>query len=136
MENASKALIIAGAILLSILLISLGIMVYNNAKDTIGNAKLDKQEIETFNSEWLSYEGSGKTASQVKSMIQAVNASNNTENKNGKKRFIKITNSGAANTTAVTSKPADAATNGVANDKTYTVELGYLNGLVVGIVYK
>ena len=53
-----------------------------------------------------------------------------------KKRFIKITNSGAANTAAVTSKPTDTATNGVSNDKTYTVELGYLNGLVVGIVYK
>ena len=33
MENASKALIIAGAILLSILLISLGLIVYNQAKE-------------------------------------------------------------------------------------------------------
>ena len=31
MENASKALIIAGAILLAILLISLGIMIFNQA---------------------------------------------------------------------------------------------------------
>ena len=30
MENASKALIIAGAILLAILLISLGIMIFNH----------------------------------------------------------------------------------------------------------
>ena len=38
MENASKALIIAGAILLAILLISLGIMIFNQAQDT------DKQQ--------------------------------------------------------------------------------------------
>ena len=33
MENASKALIIAGAILLAILIISLGLIVYNQAKE-------------------------------------------------------------------------------------------------------
>ena len=65
MENASKALIIAGAILLSILIISLGIMVYNNAKNTVGSSNLDKQEIQTFNSQWEQYEGSNKTASEV-----------------------------------------------------------------------
>ena len=57
MENASKALIIAGAILLSILIISLGIMVYNNAKNTVGSASLDKQEIQTFNSDFEKYVG-------------------------------------------------------------------------------
>lgn len=34
MENASKALIIAGAILVSILLISLGIVMFNSSKGT------------------------------------------------------------------------------------------------------
>lgn len=33
MENASKALIIAGVILISILLISIGIMLINSGKD-------------------------------------------------------------------------------------------------------
>ena len=94
MENASKALIIAGAILLSILLISLGIMVYTNSKDTVGSSNLSKQEIETFNSEWLSYEGKDKTAGEVRTMLQAVNASNANENKNGKKRFITVTTIG------------------------------------------
>ena len=39
MENASKALIIAGAILLAILLISLGIMIYNQAQNTVNNTR-------------------------------------------------------------------------------------------------
>ena len=136
MENASKALIIAGAILLSILIISLGIMVYNNAKNTVGNASLNKQEIEGFNSEWLAYEGTNKTASEVKSMIQAVNASNSAENRNQSNRFITLTTGGTASTTAATTMPASTATSTVSNNKTYTVTLGYNNGYVVGIDYK
>jgi flagellar basal body-associated protein FliL len=39
MENASKALIIAGAILISILLISLGIVMFNASKGTTDKAQ-------------------------------------------------------------------------------------------------
>ena len=39
MENASKALIIAGAILISILLISVGILVFNSTKGVTDNAE-------------------------------------------------------------------------------------------------
>ena len=42
MENASKALIIAGAILLSILLISLGIMIFNNASNVANGQQMDQ----------------------------------------------------------------------------------------------
>ena len=49
MENASKALIIAGAILLAIIIISLGLMVTNQAKEQVGNANLSAQQIQTFN---------------------------------------------------------------------------------------
>ena len=35
MENASKALIIAGAILISILLIAVSVYIYNASQDTI-----------------------------------------------------------------------------------------------------
>jgi len=38
MENASKALIIAGAILISILLISVGILIFNSVSGTTNNA--------------------------------------------------------------------------------------------------
>lgn len=78
MENASKALIIAGAILLSILIISLGIMVYNNAKSTVGDANLDAETIQTFNSKFSMYAGTGVSASNVNSLIEAVNANNAT----------------------------------------------------------
>ena len=49
MENASKALIIAGAILLAILLISLGIMIFNQAQDTVTNSGMTEAELTSFN---------------------------------------------------------------------------------------
>ena len=138
MENASKALIIAGAILLSILLISLGIMVYNNAKNTVGSANLNKQEIETFNSQWQTYEGTKKTASEVKTMIQAVIASNAAESKSGTNRYIAIANSTTNIATTVSStnptSNAGSITMPSNNSKTYTIKCGYSSdGLVVGM---
>ena len=120
MENASKALIIAGAILLSILIISLGIMVYNNAKNTVGSANLNKQEIQTFNSQWEAYVGTNKTASEVRTMIQAVIASNAAETRTGEGRKVKTVNSendtGAAEPTSVGT---------IASSSTYTISITY-----------
>lgn len=75
MENASKALIIAGAILLSILLISLGIMIFNQASDTVGGDDMSKAEIQTFNSRFMKYEGTQK-GTTVKAMVNEVRANN------------------------------------------------------------
>ena len=76
MENASKALIIAGAILLAIVIISLGLIVVNNTRETVDNANLNEQEIQAFNDKFINYEGTGKTAAQVKTLIQTITASN------------------------------------------------------------
>lgn len=46
MENASKALIIAGAILVSILLISLGIVMFNASKGTSDQAGSTANQME------------------------------------------------------------------------------------------
>lgn len=135
MENASKALIIAGAILLSILIISLGIMVYNNAKNTVGSANLNKQEIETFNSEWQAYEGNNKTASEVKTMVNAVIASNAAETRAGTNKWIIVTNTGTPNSQLPTSDPNIQSVN-PSNARTFTIRLGYINGRVVGIDWR
>ena len=78
MENASKALIIAGAILLSILIISLGIMVYNNAKSTVSDANLSSEQAQTYNSKFTMYTGDDIPAANVNSLVAAVNANNAT----------------------------------------------------------
>ena len=91
MENASKALIIAGAILLSILIIGLGMAVYNNATSSSKSASLDAQEVQAQNSQFLAYEGKQK-GSNVKALITAIK-NNNREYTD---RMVKITFSSAA----------------------------------------
>ena len=61
MENASKALIIAGAILLSIILITLGIVVVRNVMPTINKANVNQQEVEAFNAKFDTFVGQNKT---------------------------------------------------------------------------
>ncbi len=75
MENASKALIIAGAILLAILLISLGILIFSQAQDTVNNSGMSQAEITAFNNKFLKYEGTQK-GSVAKSLVNEVIASN------------------------------------------------------------
>ena len=59
MENATKALIIAGAVLISILLISVGIMVFNSASDPINQSQnsSEAQAIQMFNESFNQYLG-------------------------------------------------------------------------------
>ena len=57
MENASKALIIAGAILLSILIIALGIYVFNMAKGATNTNSLTELEVSQFNQPFTDYRG-------------------------------------------------------------------------------
>ena len=90
MENASKALLIAGAILLVILIISLGLVVYNQAKDSVGSANLDQQEIEAFNSKFTSYEGNSVSGSQVNRLIQTVISSNQSEVSGSTGKYVAI----------------------------------------------
>ncbi len=71
MENASKALIIAGAILLSILIIGLGMFIYQQAANAMGDTGLSDQEITAFNSKFEDYEGT-KRGSEVQALCRLV----------------------------------------------------------------
>ena len=79
MENASKALLIAGAILLAILIIAIGMFIYNSAQSTINNSmqSMSTQEVQAFNNEFMSFEGK-QTGSNIKSMIGTLIANANT----------------------------------------------------------
>lgn len=77
MENASKALLIAGAVLIVIVLISVGMLILNSTNDVTTQAgdTSTSQAIQTFNSSFVQYEGSQK-GSTVKNLKQTVKASN------------------------------------------------------------
>ena len=79
MENASKALLIAGAILLCILIIAIGMFIYNSAQSTITDSinTLSTQEVEAFNNQFLSYEGVQK-GTNIKNLMGKLIANANT----------------------------------------------------------
>lgn len=119
MENASKALIIAGAILLSILLISLGLMVYQQAKGTIGNVNLSEQEIQVFNSKFSSYEGNSVSGTQVNALIEAVISSNTLAARDVTGQYVTITFP-ATSGSNVTCSATDAGVTCKAGTEDYT----------------
>lgn len=102
MENASKALIIAGAILLSILLISLGIMVYQNARNATDDTGLDAEKVQTFNTRITQYCGSNKTAANMNALIDAISASNGAQSKLNDQHVISVNAGGVKGTGYVT----------------------------------
>ena len=72
MENATKALLIAAAILVAILIISLGLVVYNMAAETVQGVNLDEQTIQAHNDKFIRYEGDAKRGTNVNSLLQQV----------------------------------------------------------------
>ena len=80
MENASKALLIAGSVLIVILLIAFGMRIFNSTSGTTDNLKgaMATTEIAQFNSKFTAYAGTGKSVAQVRSLANVVIAHNAT----------------------------------------------------------
>lgn len=135
MENASKALLIAGAILIVIVLISIGMAIVNSSKDVIdevGHSTADNA-VTVFNSTFSSYEGTQKGAS-VRSLLQAISTSNAT-NKNTSGRLISVT-VGSLTAETDSSKITGESSNIVTSAK-YKVVMsgidsdGYINAITI-----
>ena len=78
MENASKALIIAGSILVSIVIITLGVMIVNNVTGLVRTSSdMSEQEVATFNSKFENYEGFRVSGSNVRALYNAIKSNNN-----------------------------------------------------------
>lgn len=91
MENASKALLIAGAILVCILLIGVGMLVYTSAQGSVseGLSQMSSQEKDLFNQQFQQYEGTRVSGSNVRALINKVN-SNNTQNADMPEKLVEI----------------------------------------------
>ena len=78
MENASKALLIAGAILICILLIAVAMYIYNSATSSLDTAvsKMSQQDKDMYNAAVKPYVGDSVKGSAVKTMIDEVIGSN------------------------------------------------------------
>ena len=124
MENASKALIIAGSILIAIIIISLGIMVFRNMSGSVEKeANLDKQQMAAFNSKISPYLGESVSGSQVNALMQLVRTINVKANNEGDTAKI-ITVNGSENVTRYDT------------GKFYKVEGTYKGGLLTVLTVK
>ena len=112
MENASKALIIAGAILISILLITVGIILVNSGRDVTeqGKTSMQSQKIQIFNSQFTPYEGKIKGAQ----VIELIN--------------LTIANNAADSDKMVAVRGYNITRSDIAVSKTYNVVFNYSNG--------
>lgn len=148
MENASKALIIAGAILLSILIIAIGMYIYNSSQNSIYQAadQISTQERDAFNSQWTTYEGQ-QPGSNVKALIGKLisNAKTNEEEPTKLVQLAYKAKSSADSVGSVSSKVGEigisdfnTARTAIESRHTYTVELRYSEqtSLIDGISIK
>ncbi len=140
MENASKALIMAGAILLAILIISLGVMVFRNMSKSVTNdTSLDKQTIAAFNSKIQPYVGKNKSGSQVNTLREvAISINNNAKVKGGSMQYVNMTIDGNSVTSYnVSSNEVSIGTARAETGKFYEVkpeynpETGLINTITV-----
>ena len=136
MENASKALIIAGAILLAILLISLGIMIYTQASGVVNTNAMSEVEISTFNKKFTQYGSDNVRGSQINALIDAV-VQNNLSNSGDESRKVKIATSNTdtaswGGTPSMTQTAITTASFSALSGKTYDVK--YTPNSTTGLV--
>ena len=71
MENATKALLIAAAVLIAILIISLGLVVYNKASETVDSVDMSGNEVQAYNEKFDKYHGVQR-GTEVNAMVKTV----------------------------------------------------------------
>ena len=132
MENASKALIIAGAILISILLISVGIIIMNAINDPVqqGAQSAESSAAEIFNSNFSLYAGEQK-GSTVRQLITKILSSNGSDSKHQiyldkTSKYSELLSNGAKiTTTNISASSWGKYQSSCDNEKTYNVEFSF-----------
>ena len=123
MENATKALLIAAAVLVAILIISLGLVVYNMAAEAMGGVNLNEQEVQAHNDQFRVYEGTAKRGSEVNALLQKALNNNLNATDEGKKVTVEYYNGTSTETLVSTSQSSTPKK--VDTGATYTVTAIY-----------
>ncbi len=98
MDNASKALVMAGAILIAVMLISLGVLLFNQTTDMTSGmtSQVDTMALAGYNKNYENYAGMNKSASEVRALLGRVRAHNNNIDERTKYGCINTTLNGTA----------------------------------------
>jgi len=128
MENATKALIIAAAVLVAIIIISLTLAIVRQGTESINNADLSEAEIAQFNQRFTVYQGTHVSVAQVRALLNSVLTHNQQQNNEGKTNFVSVSDGEVVMGTDATSIPT------VTGSAYYTVTCEFENGLVTNII--
>ncbi len=141
MENASKALIIAGAILLSISIIGIGMYVFQQASDAMSGANMDREKIAAYNGDFERY-GDLQSGTQVRALCDLVRTHNSAAKNDASQKIAVIEGSAEA----ITTPPAEGDTSTTPaginaikrtkqQSKLYNVDFGYdaQTGFIVAV---
>lgn len=142
MENASKALLIAGAVLIVIVLISVGMLIVNQASSVTDQASdsMTGQAVDAFNNQFQNYAGIQK-GSSIKTLLSSISTSNAT-NKSTSNHIITVdivdtVTTGAAGTGLVNATDITKKVSEIINSARYKVELtakdteGYISAITI-----
>lgn len=144
MENASKALIIAASVLLAILIIAMGVAIFNKVQGAADTSSFDTAEINMFNQKFERY-NNNQLGSQVKSLISFA-ISNASTNKEEPSKLPKVIFKAEKDEDNVTTESGMEASNknedyiddlgkirnAIISTHTYKVELSYANTGLIG----
>lgn len=141
MENASKALIIAGAILLSIVLITLGVVIIGRGQEAVDKANIDDQVVSTWNQKFTQYAGERVSGTNVNVLINAVLSANATNKDGDTEKLIEITSVTGTSSNLTSSDGKTYTTNcpKATSNKKYKVTVtygdkGYVTGITIANV--
>ena len=132
MENASKALIIAGAILIAIVLIAVGVLVVNNMNEPVeqGVEGMTDQAKQIFNRKFESYQGT-QNANNVRALLSAIRASNasDTQIHQVTVKYGGSNVGGGTDDNTITN-----AQNSISTAYTYDVSFEYDSGIITSVI--
>lgn len=132
MENATKALLIAAAVLVAILLISLGIGVFTSASEQMGDMDLSGYQIQEHNNKFTPYVGDSVSASDVNALLTTLFNHNLTQEDSSTRVKISASGNGIDSTLAsveTTNAPTQSYKR-VSTGYRYKVEATYKSGII------
>lgn len=140
MENATKALLIAGSVLIAIVLIAVGIKILGSTSGTVNQVESVSNAMEKsiFNSQYTQFEGAQK-GTAVKKLINQAKTYNATVKEEKKKIKIKTTAEGLHGYQEGTTVADDLNTicDQIQISKTYTIRVdidgttGFVNRITI-----
>lgn len=139
MENASKALLIAASVLIVILLIAMGVKVFNSTSGTTDQVEgtMSSTEVAMFNNKFLQHVGANKSKAQAVSLLNQVIANNSSTSNS--RVYVTLQKDGTTNGAAHTVSDINNIINGengqsLLNQNAFTIEVGYGNAGYVNLV--